>query len=54
MTVPEAIEEYKKNIIECENLNESLFQKEDKDEWILALHNIFLIFFNRPRHRALR
>ena len=38
MTIPEAIEEYKKNIIESESLNESLFTKEDKDEWILALH----------------
>ena len=38
MTIPSAIEEYKKNIIECESLNESLFTKEDKDEWIQALH----------------
>lgn len=39
MSISDAINEYKKNIIESEELNESLFTKKNKEEWIKALHN---------------
>jgi hypothetical protein len=39
MNISDAINEYKKNIIESEELNESLFTKKNKEEWIKALHN---------------
>ena len=38
MSISDAINEYKKNIIESEELNESLFTKKNKEEWIKALH----------------
>lgn len=38
MTIPEAIEEYKQNIVATEELTQSLFTKTDKDAWIKALH----------------
>lgn len=38
MTIPEAIQEYKKNMNEAEKLTEALFTKKDMNEWITALH----------------
>ena len=38
MTILDALEEYKKNIIEYDDLTKTLYNEENKDKWILALH----------------